>query len=435
MESNLSTYAPKCNDLGREQYQPLVIVQKPHSEEARFLLPLFFLFIFFLTIITAVNGQDVFLGLASDGGIEGKGTVYSINSTGSSFNVIKGFADRGQYPKSDLVKGGDGNFYGMTPDGGTYNYGTIFKITPTGDITVLKHFDIKADGGSPNGRLMIGQDGNFYGMTSNGGLYWGGVIFRLTPGGQYTILKHFSPNIDGYSARGHLVQAADGTFYGVTNTGGPGGNGTVFKYNATTNTFTVLKALNGTTEGGRSYGSLVLGSDGAFYGMTNLGGNNKYGVIFRITSAGAFSVIRHFNGATDGAHPNGDLILAKDGLLYGMTGDGGVNYNGTIFKINHTGSSFTVLQAMSAGLQGGNAKGSLLQATDGNFYGMAYSIYGGYSGCIFKMTASGGSLTAIKKFTSATEGGAPFGSLIQGSDGLLYGMTYVGGKYGNGTVF
>ena len=166
--------------------------------------------------------------------------------------------------------------------------------------------------------------------------------------------------------------------------------------------FTVLKSLNGTTEGSRSYGSLVQGSDGAFYGMTYLGGNYKFGVIFRLTSGGSFSVIRHLNGNVDGASPTADLILAKDGMLYGMAPDGGTNYNGTIFKINNSGSSFTVLKAMSAGLQGGNPKGSLVQATDGGT-GMAYSISGGYYGSVFKMTSSG-SVTVIKKFTSTTKG-------------------------------
>src|SRR4051812_38659231 len=92
------------------------------------------------------------------------------------------------------------------------------------------------------------------------GTYYGGVIFRLTPAGQYSVLKSFNSSTDGYSPLGHLVQAADGTFYGVTNLGGPTGHGTIFKYVAG-GQFTVLKSLNGTTEGSRSYGSLVQGSD------------------------------------------------------------------------------------------------------------------------------------------------------------------------------
>ena len=166
------------------------------------------------------------VGLTSDVATSRKRYCF-LSTNGTAFNVIKGFADWGSYPVSNLVKGQDGSFYGMTPQGGTYNYGTIFKITSSGQITIIKHFDLKADGGAPKGSLIIGKDGNFYGLTSNGGAYYGGVIFKLTPAGQYTVLKSFNSSTDGYSPLGHLVQAADGTFYGVTNLGGPTGHGTI----------------------------------------------------------------------------------------------------------------------------------------------------------------------------------------------------------------
>ncbi len=397
-------------------------------------LSLFFSLLILLCTLS-VNAQDVLMGLTSDGGIEGKGTLYSIKTDTKAFNVIKNFANWGQYPKSDLVKGPDGALYGMTPEGGTYNYGTIFRMTTNGTITILKHFDLKPDGGAPRGSLILGKDGNFYGLTSNGGAYYGGVIFRYNPTtGQYTILKSFNGTPDGYSPQGHLVQAADGTFYGITNMGGANGYGTIFKYTLS-NTFTVLKSLSAATDGGRSYGSLAFGSDSALYGMAYSGGKYNYGTVFRIVPATkSFSVIRHLNGTTDGGYPRGDLIRAKDGSLYGMTPDGGASYNGTIFKMNNSGTSFSVVKPMSASTFGGQPQGSLVQASDGSFYGTAYSLSGGYYGSVFKLT-TGGSMSILKKFTRETDGSSLSGSLILGPDGLLYGMAFLGGKYNMGTIF
>jgi uncharacterized repeat protein (TIGR03803 family) len=347
--------------------------------------------------------------------------------------VIKGFADWGASPVSDLVRGNDGNFYGMASEGGSYNHGTIFKITPTGNLTVIKHFNLTVDGGYPKGSLLLANDGNFYGMTSGGSINNGGAIFKLTPSGTYTILRSLSINTDGGRPQGHLIQATDGFLYGINNAGGVNGYGTIFKIKTDGTSYTVLKSMVNTT-GANSYGSLVQASDGNFYGMTNLGGTANRGVIFRITPAGTYTVLRNLNGTTDGQYPFGDLIQAKDGFLYGMTNSAGANYTGTIFKIKTDGTSFTVLRSLSPAVEGGSPKGSLKQASDGNFYGLTYNTSGGYHGAVFKMT-SAGAVTAIKKFTGATEGGYPFGSLIQAPDGLLYGMTYSGGKNAKGTVF
>lgn len=379
------------------------------------------------------QSQDVFLGLTSNGGLEGKGTAYSIKQDGSGFSVIKGFVDWGALPTSDLVRGNDGNFYGMAPDGGSFNHGTLFRITSTGNITILKNFNLTVDGGYPKGSLLLASDGNFYGLTSGGSINNGGAIFKITPSGTYTIIRSLAINTDGGRPQGHLIQAPDGFLYGVNSAGGTYGYGTIFKIKPDGTSYTVLKSLVNTT-GSQPYGSLVRASDGNFYGMTYLGGTANRGVIYRITPAGIYTVLRNFTGTTDGQYPFGDLIQAKDGFLYGMTGSAGANGIGTIFKIKTDGTSFTVIRALNISVEGGNVKGSLLQAADGNFYGLTYSTTGGYYGSVFRVTSTG-AVTVIKKFTLATEGGYAMGSLIQAPDGLLYGMTNSGGKGGKGTIF
>src|SRR5882672_7365904 len=106
---------------------------------------------FSLLLITPVTkGQDVLTGLTSNGGPEGKGTAFSIKANGSSFSVIKGFADWGNTANGDLYRNSDGNFYGLTSSGGTLDNGTIFKMTSSGVITILRNFDYTNDGAYPN---------------------------------------------------------------------------------------------------------------------------------------------------------------------------------------------------------------------------------------------------------------------------------------------
>ena len=130
---------------------------------------------------------------------------------------------------------------------------------------------------------------------------------------------------------------------------------------------TVLHSFNRNAEGGTPKGSLIQATDGNFYGTTTDGGSGGAGTIFKITPAGAYAVIKHLTSATTGASPQGSLVQGTDGFLYGMTYSGGSSSGGTIFKINLTGSSFTVLRNLAYATDGINPEGSLVQSTDGNF--------------------------------------------------------------------
>jgi uncharacterized repeat protein (TIGR03803 family) len=392
------------------------------------------LFISFLSIhsFTNANAQEVLAGLTSNGGPEGRGTAFSIKTNGTDFSVINGFADWGKTPNGDLYKDTDGNFYGMTNLGGTYTQGTIFKMTAAGVITVLKHFNSPVDGGNPHGELMKGNDGNFYGLTSAGGTNTYGTIFRMAPDGSgYTVLKHFSYAADGTNPRGHLVQAADGNFYGITTAGGANGAGTIFKMTAA-GVFTVLRHLNKTTDGGNSYGSLTLGADGNLYGVTNSGGTFSYGTIFKMTTAGVYTVLRHLNGPADGGFSQTDLIQGTDGNFYGTCYSYGSLGNGTIFKITPAGV-FTVLRHLSSTIDGGYPYGNLYQNNDGFLYGMNRTGGTGGAGTAYKISTAG-AYTVLHSFVNDTEGGTPNGSFVKGNDGNFYALLSVGGAFTFGTV-
>lgn len=385
-----------------------------------------------LLSFTKATAQDVLAGITSTGGKEGRGTVFSIKTNGTGFSVVEGFADWGKTPNGDLYKDSNGSFYGMTNLGGTYTQGTIFKMTPAGVVTILRHLNSVTDGGNPHGELIKGTDGNFYGLTSAGGANTYGTIFKMSPDGStFTVLRHFSYASDGTNPRGHLVQAGDGNFYGITTAGGANGVGTIFKITPS-GTFSVLRHLNKTTDGGSSYGSLTLGNDGNLYGITNSGGTYNYGTIFKITTAGTYTVLKHLNGPTDGGYSQTDLIQGKDGNFYGTCYSYGTYGNGTIFKIT-TAGVYTVLRHLSSGNDGGYPYGGLYQNTDGVLYGLNRTGGSGGSGTAYKITTAG-AYTVLHSFTGATEGNTPNGSFVKGNDGNLYAMLSAGGSHGAGTA-
>ncbi|MBG9378660.1 T9SS type A sorting domain-containing protein [Panacibacter sp. DH6] len=379
------------------------------------------------------QAQDVLAGLTSNGGADGLGTMFTIKTNGSAFAVLQNFIDYGKAPQGDLFKDTDGNFYGMTCNGGTYNQGTIFKMTPGGVVTILRHLNSPVDGGNPYGELIKGTDGFLYGVTSGGGNNTYGTIFKIMPdGSSFTVLRHLTYATDGTNPRGHLVQANDGNFYGITYGGGANGLGTIFKITPT-GTFTTLKSFNSTTDGNRSYNSLTPGTDGNLYGITYYGGTYGYGTIFKITTAGVYTVIKSLNGPVDGGYSQSDLVQGKDGLLYGTCSSYGTYGNGTIFKVTTTGT-FTVLRHLASGKDGGYPYGGLYQNTDGTFYGLTRTGGTGSAGTAYKIT-SAGVYTVLHSFLPDTEGSTPNGAFTKGNDNNLYAMTSTGGTFTFGTAF
>lgn len=384
-----------------------------------------------LFVCLDTTAQTTLVGLTSNGGAEGKGTAFSLTTTGTNFSVIKGFADWGKAPAGNLFKNDDGNFYGMTSTGGTFNYGSVFMMTPTGKVTILRQLDYTPDGAYPNGELIKGADGYLYGATTDGGTNGYGTIFKVSTTGDFTVIRSLAYS-DGVGIYGHLILASDGNFYGITYRGGATGAGTIFKLTAS-GVYTVLHNMTATTDGSSSVTSLVEGKDGNLYGTANTGGANNYGTIFKVTKAGVFTTLKSLNGTTDGYYCQSDLIQATDGNFYGTCYGGGSNSSGTVFKITSTGS-YTVIKNFVYSTDGGNPKSGLLQNSDGSFYGMTYAGGTKSSGTIYKLTSTN-VFSVIHAMSSATEGGNITSVLSKGDDGKFYAMAQTGGTYNMGTAF
>jgi uncharacterized repeat protein (TIGR03803 family) len=356
----------------------------------------------------------------------------------ASFTGTSGAAP-GQYPYlENLVQGSDGNFYGTTLDGGTNGYGAVFKISPSGTFTLLHSFSTATtDGESPYAGLVQGSDGNFYGTTHTGGANNYGTVFQISPSGTFTLLHSFSTaTTDGEYPYAGLVQGSDGNFYGTTYFGGANGAGTVFNVTPS-GTCTVLHSFStATTDGRQAYAGLVQGSDGNFYGTTYLGGANNYGTVFQIAPSGAFTLLHSFsNVQTDGRNPYASLVQGSDGNFYGTTFYGGANGYGTLFNVTPSGT-VTVLHSFStATTDGQQPRASLVQGSDGNFYGTTYLGGANGNGAIFQITPAGTFTLLHSSSTGTTDGDYPYGGLVQGSDGNFYGTTYYGGASSDGAIY
>jgi uncharacterized repeat protein (TIGR03803 family) len=263
----------------------------------------------------------------------GGGTVFKITPTGTE-SIVYAFSGSqdGQLP-AKLIQGTDGNFYGTAYwGGGTTSYGIIYKVTPSGEETILQSLS-NTNGGpaNPGAGLTLGADGNFYGTSTGGGASGQGTIFQMTPSGVLTVIYSFNGTA-GANPAAELIQVKSGEFFGTTRQGGDGGYGTVFKVNSK-GALSVMHAFAGGADGAQPASTLLKGLDGAFYGTTEAGGSGDCafpgepigcGTVFRVTAAGEESVIHEFSGyPTDGSEPMGGLVQAKNGTLYGTTAAGG----------------------------------------------------------------------------------------------------------------
>ena len=250
-------------------------------------------------------------------------------------------------------------------------------MTPDGAQTVLHDFGgYDNDGASSEAGLVFGPDGFLYGTTANGGFYGNGAVFRVaTDGTGYAVVYDFgSTDDDGIAPESALIVGTDGNFYGTTYYGGFYDQGTVFQLTLD-GTETVLHDFDGNT-GANPDTALLQANDGNFYGVTTAGGPYNAGTVFRVTAAGALVTLYDFPNKNDGLDPEGDLIQATDGLLYGTTYYGGTAGGGTVYSIAVDGGGFTTQHSFVGGNNdGANPISRVIQATDGTLYGT--TAYGG----------------------------------------------------------
>jgi uncharacterized repeat protein (TIGR03803 family) len=371
------------------------------------------------------------LGLAACA--QGQPLVQVLRSFGSA-------SGDGTDPEVGLLQGRDGMLYGTTPadySGGANNAGTVFKLNPDGTgYVVLYNFPRTSDAYMYPSGLAQGSDNALYGTTLGGGTNDAGTVYKLnTDGTGYTVLYDFTgTGGDGAAPYAGLIQARDGMLYGTT--AGGSYSGTVFKLSTNGTSYSVLYRFLGGEDGTTPYSALIQGSDGVLYGTTSSGGGvNNRGTVFKLHTDGTgYAVLYRFTGSGDGAGP-GTLVQSSDGALYGATAQSGSS-QGTVFKINTDGSGFTLLHTFGFTGDGVNPNTPLVQGRDGLLYGTTYGANGAGLGNVFRLSTNGTGYTLLYSFTN-THGDAysPGAGLVQGADGKLYGTSTAGGNDKNGSVF
>lgn len=321
-----------------------------------------------------------------------------------------------------LIQGPNGQLYGTTPS-------TVFEITQAGKLTTFDNFTFNF---FSTAGLIQATDGNFYGTSEEGGPNFGGTVFKITPKGVLTTLYSFCSKpqcADGQQPDVGVIQANNGSLYGTTQVGGASGNGTVFKITLDGNLTTVFNFCYGCPDGSLPNAPLIQATDGNLYGATTT-------TLFKITPDDVLTTIYTFNGGND---IFGGFIQATDGNLYASS----AYENGSIFKVTLDGVvttlySFCSIIVKGICVDGQQPYGALIQASDGNFYGTTFLGGGTKSdGTIFKLTPKG-VLTTLYNFCSQTncdDGSAPYGGLVQATDGWFYGTTSTNGSDDLGTLF
>ncbi len=383
--------------------------------------------------------QGNLYGTTSNGGAANAGVVFKVDPSGHE-TVLYSFTggNDGGYSNAGVIRDWQGNLYGTANGGGTAGLGVVFKVNPAGQETVLHTFTRGPDGNQPDfAGVILDAFGNLYGTTAFSGAGGQGAVYKLDPSGNATVVYAFPGDADGqYPYNNGVILGLDGQLYGTTALGGKTGDGVVYQLNGDGNE-RVLYSLAAFTANGfaRPAGGVIRDRAGNLYGTTFIGQADVgygYGVVYKVDTAGHATVLHNFTNGADGGNPYGGVILDSKGNLYGTASGGGASGAGVVFKIDTSGNA-TVLYSFTGGPDGGSPLGALILDSKGNLYG---TTQGGGSGAgvVFKLDPSGNE-TVLYSFTGGVDGGFPLAGLIRDSVGNLYGTTNGGGASGAGAVF
>jgi uncharacterized repeat protein (TIGR03803 family) len=231
----------------------------------------------------------------------------------------------------------------------------VYKITPSGKLTVIHSFDGGTHGGQPSAPLVQGSDGNFYGTAACCGSIGGGVVFKITAAGQFTVLHNINATTDGSNPVAGLVQATDGNFYGTTFGGGAKSDGTIFRISPTKPyAYKVLYNFDGTT-GATPQVTMFQHTNGILYGDTSTGGdisNTSDGVFYSLSLG-----LKPFVSLVS---TSGKVGTTVEILGQGFTGTKGVLFHGTAAKFKASSATY-----LTATVPNGATTGSVTVTTPG----------------------------------------------------------------------
>ncbi len=317
-------------------------------------------------------------GMTARGGTHDRGIIFSMGIDGSGYTILHEFgdiADDGRWPQAGFVLN-NGTLYGMASRGGTHDHGTIFSIGTDGSgYNIFHEFDASADDGQwPFGSPIL-EDNRLYGMTENGGAHDDGVIFSIgTDGSGFTLLHSFS-DAAGNGPRGTLL--SDGsTLYGMTEYGGADGEGVAFSIGIDGSNFDLLHTFSPGPNDGENPRGTLISDNSTLYGVTHIGGagwvgGDYYGTIFSVGIDGSdFTVLHNCTGGRYDASNPSHGVVSHGSRLYGLSNLGGIYNGGTLFSIGTDGSDFTIHHDFAGGVDDGSFPSGVLLLEGYTLYGM-----------------------------------------------------------------
>lgn len=335
------------------------------------------------------------------------------------------------------VQATDGTVFGCATAGGSFNKGTMFKILSSGAFSVQHAFGVAGDGTAPSG-VTIGSDGWIWGTTQLGGAYGYGTVYRYNAStGVFSIIKSFAGGADGAYPLGGLVEGAAGTFYGTTQAGGTSGGGILYKITATP-TYTQLHQFGSVTADGTSPDQPpIVGSGGLLWGTTRGGGSSTYGTVYNFNlSTSAYAKKHDFTGTTtDGRTPNGRLVETPTNVFHGVTQNGGAFNLGVEYALTSAGV-FSLDYSFGNGSTDGKSPQNIVLGTDGYLWGVTNTGGGIDVGTVFRIHPTTHAYTKVYTFTQGQDGANP-ASLIEDrtSPGSFIGTTKYSSSNNTGCAF
>jgi uncharacterized repeat protein (TIGR03803 family) len=313
------------------------------------------------SFVQAGNGKLYGMSFYGDGTTPselGSGAIFEWDPVLSKYsNKVNFNGENGSHPTGSLIQAGNGRLYGMTSEGGDYGFGVLFELDPeSGNYAKKLDFNGSENGKTPYGSLMQAGNGKLYGMTSQGGANGMGVVFEWDPVNDlYSKKIDFNGKANGRYPHGSLIMASNSKIYGMTADGGifgydgssHAGNitgyGVLFEWDPETNEFNKKYDFS-IEKGDHPMGSLVEAENGKLYGVTKAGGANNSGTLFEFDPlSGLYTTKLDFKDAETGYSPNGSLLCARNGKLYGLTSQGGNEWGaGLLFEYDPATEIYTI---------------------------------------------------------------------------------------------
>lgn len=374
------------------------------------------------------------------GGVGGNGLIFEYDFNTNTVNVKKNLnSPNGYFPYGDLFKASDGLLYGLTEGGGNGSSGTFFSYSPTTNVlATIKHFGafsipLYIDGKRPYGSI-IEYNGKLYGNAREGGANGSGTIFTYTlSSGVFSKIVDMDASLGQFPV-GSLCVAPNNKLYGMTPSGGAYGNGTIIELDPITNVCTNLYDFDIFT-GSNAMGSLMVANNGKLYGLTSYGGSTgSSGTLFEFDiNTSTFSKKIDLNSHPDGYIPCTKLVNDSNVRLFGTTTHGGAYDAGVIFEYDLTNYTYSKRQDFNP-INGARPLAEMIRTANGKLFGMT-NLGGVFNmGVIYEYDIASSSFT--KKFDlSVSNGGKPYGGLVEHPNGKLYGLTSEGGIYNSGVLF